>query len=189
MRGSRRSLLRHASILLVLAWSGLGLAAPALAQGPTPDPAPAPPVQPKPESPGSQPQPSPPRTTTPQPPPPPPPVVRSRPIQPPAPPPPAPPAAVLPTPALAPPPASPPPAPVRRARRSTKRQSHVTKKEPSRARSAKQAVKKRVPRLPAAAAESSSRDSTLLIGGLALVVLVLGDTIFLALSTRFLRET
>jgi hypothetical protein len=41
----------------------------------------------------------------------------------------------------------------------------------------------------AAPAASSSPDSNLLIGGLALVILVLGDTVFLALSTRFLRET
>jgi hypothetical protein len=32
-------------------------------------------------------------------------------------------------------------------------------------------------------------DTTLLAGGLALVVLVLGDAIFLALSTRFLRAS
>jgi hypothetical protein len=62
------------------------------------------------------------------------------------------------------------------------------KKEPAPAQTAtRQAVRKRAANLPAAAAGSSSPDSTLLIGGLALVVLVLGDTIFLALSTRFLR--
>jgi hypothetical protein len=65
----------------------------------------------------------------------------------------------------------------------------VKKKAPARPRTAKQAVTRSAPRLPAAAAGASSPDSTLLIGGLALVVLVLGDTIFLALSTRFLRET
>ena len=36
-------------------------------------------------------------------------------------------------------------------------------------------------------ADSSSPDTMLLIGGLALVVLVLGDTLFLALSGRLLR--
>ena len=52
----------------------------------------------------------------------------------------------------------------------------------------KQAVKRPVKRLAAAAAETSSPDSKLLIGGLALVILVLGDTIFLAVSSRFLRN-
>jgi hypothetical protein len=66
----------------------------------------------------------------------------------------------------------------------------VKKKTPTRARTAKKAVKKRAVSLPAAAAAGSpSPDSRLMIGGLALVVLVLGDTIFLALSTRFLRGT
>jgi hypothetical protein len=67
----------------------------------------------------------------------------------------------------------------------------VKKKERASARTAtKQAVKKRTAGLPkAVAAGSSSVDSTLLIGGLALVVLVLGDTIFLALSARFLRPS
>jgi hypothetical protein len=65
----------------------------------------------------------------------------------------------------------------------------VKKKAPTRARTPKKAVRTRAASLPtAAAAGSSSPDSTLLFGGLALVVLVLGDTIFLALSTRFLRE-
>jgi hypothetical protein len=51
-----------------------------------------------------------------------------------------------------------------------------------------QGAKTPVKRLPAVSAESSSPDSMLLIGGLALVILVLGDTIFLALSSRFLRD-
>jgi hypothetical protein len=64
----------------------------------------------------------------------------------------------------------------------------VKKKTPNRARTAKKSVKTRAASLPtAAAAGSSSPDSRLMIGGLALVILVLGDTIFLALSTRFLR--
>ena len=41
----------------------------------------------------------------------------------------------------------------------------------------------------AAAAEPSATNWTLLGGGLALVVLVLSDTVFLALSSRALRET
>jgi hypothetical protein len=48
-------------------------------------------------------------------------------------------------------------------------------------------VKKRVSALSAAAVKSSPSDSMLLAGGLALVVLVLGDTILLALSRRYLR--
>jgi len=61
------------------------------------------------------------------------------------------------------------------------------KTTPTRANAAKRAATRRVAKLRAAAEGSSSGDSTLLIGGLALVVLVLGDTIFLALSTRYLR--
>jgi hypothetical protein len=41
----------------------------------------------------------------------------------------------------------------------------------------------------AAVAKPSSTNWTLLAGGLALVVLVLTDTVFLALSSRVLRET
>jgi hypothetical protein len=36
------------------------------------------------------------------------------------------------------------------------------------------------------AADAASPDTLLLVGGLALFVLVLGDTVFLTLSTRFL---
>jgi hypothetical protein len=36
--------------------------------------------------------------------------------------------------------------------------------------------------------DAASPDTLLLVGGLALFVLVLGDTVFLALSSRFLRE-
>jgi hypothetical protein len=53
-------------------------------------------------------------------------------------------------------------------------------------RSTKQAGRPRV-RLPRAETTSSSSNSLLLAGGLALFVLVLGDTVFLALSTRYLR--
>jgi hypothetical protein len=65
----------------------------------------------------------------------------------------------------------------------------VKKKEPVGSRTHKQqADSKRAASLPAAPrAGPSSPDTRLLIGGLALVVLVLGDTMFLALSTRFLR--
>ncbi len=42
---------------------------------------------------------------------------------------------------------------------------------------------------PPAAGESSAPDRLLLIGGLALFVLVLSDTVFLALSSRLVRGT
>jgi hypothetical protein len=66
--------------------------------------------------------------------------------------------------------------------------------EPKVTRKAKAKVAKRTKRtLPALgrpkAANSSSPDSMLLIGGLALVVLVLGDTLFLAASARLLRPS
>jgi hypothetical protein len=181
---SGRSLLRRASILLLFACAGMALAGLARAQGPTPDPGPAPMPQPKPEAPGAKPEPPPP---PPPPPPSPPPPPRVQVVLPPAP---APPAPVVPPP----PPVtqqrvvSPPPAPVRRTRvRTTQTAPTKKKKVPLRARGTKQAPTKRVRKLPVADARSSSPDSTLLIGGFALVVLVLGDTIFLALSTRLLR--
>jgi hypothetical protein len=50
-------------------------------------------------------------------------------------------------------------------------------------------AKRSLPRVaPAATSHSSSPDTLLLIGGVALVILVLGDTVFLAFSARFLRE-
>jgi Flp pilus assembly pilin Flp len=63
------------------------------------------------------------------------------------------------------------------------------KKDTAPARSArKSAVKKRAASVQRAVASGASTvDTTLLIGGVALVILVLGDTVFLALSTRFLR--
>jgi hypothetical protein len=61
------------------------------------------------------------------------------------------------------------------------------KKPVKRKNASKPAARKRVPALPTAVAKSSPADSMLLVGGLALVVLVLGDTILLALSTRYLR--
>jgi hypothetical protein len=51
-------------------------------------------------------------------------------------------------------------------------------------------LKKSVPSFrQATAAEGSSTNWTLLAGGLALVVLALTDTVFLALSSRVLRDT
>lgn len=63
----------------------------------------------------------------------------------------------------------------------------MKKRAPARGRTGKQALSKSAASLPTAAPGSSSPDSKLLIGGIALFVLVLGDTMFLALSTRFLR--
>jgi hypothetical protein len=64
-----------------------------------------------------------------------------------------------------------------------------TKKDRTPERSAtKAAVKKRAASVQRAVASGASTvDTTLLIGGLALVILVLGDAVFLALSTRLLR--
>jgi hypothetical protein len=75
-----------------------------------------------------------------------------------------------------------PPAPARVQPRKT------VKVKATRSQASKPARPKRT--LPAPSARgtnSSAPDSTLMIGGLALVVLVLGDTIFLALSARLLR--
>jgi hypothetical protein len=77
---------------------------------------------------------------------------------------------------------------MRRARTRTTQPARAKKKtSTTQTRAARQAARKRVPKVQAAVAGSPSPDSTLLIGGLALVVLVLGDTILLALSSRFLR--
>jgi asparagine synthetase B (glutamine-hydrolysing) len=82
---------------------------------------------------------------------------------------------------------SPPPiTQARRTERRSERRARPTAKKKTQT-AVKQAVKRRpsVPQVTAAA--SSAVDSTLLVAGLALVVLVLGDAVFLALSTRFLR--
>jgi hypothetical protein len=52
-----------------------------------------------------------------------------------------------------------------------------------------QAQRERLPGAEPPAGKSSSVDRMLLIGGLALFVLVLSDTVFLALSSRTLRGT
>lgn len=173
--GSGRPLLRQGSIFVVLACTAALLAAPAPAQGPSPDPAP-PRTAPKPESPVTKRQPPPPST---QPPSPPPATVQA--VQPPA-----PATPVLPPPAFTPSP-PPSPAPVQRTRAQTI--ERPAKKTAARRRTAKQTARKGAPSLPSATGGSSSPDSTLLIGGLALVVLVLGDTIFLAVSSRYLRPS
>ena len=61
----------------------------------------------------------------------------------------------------------------------------VAKKTPKRSTQPK---RRALPRARAVA-ESASPDTMLLAGGLALFVLVLGDTVFLTLSARFLRQT
>jgi hypothetical protein len=55
----------------------------------------------------------------------------------------------------------------------------------SRAKTAKHAVRRALPDLTRE--EVTSPDTMLLIGGLALFVLVLADTVFLTVSTRLLR--
>jgi hypothetical protein len=76
-----------------------------------------------------------------------------------------------------------PPAPARAQRRK------VVKAKPERSGAVKPARTKKTLPAPAARAADSSVDETLMIGGLALVVLVLGDTIFLAFSARLLRTS
>lgn len=66
------------------------------------------------------------------------------------------------------------------------RTRETAKEKPARERTTKQAARKALPTL--GRKESGSPDTMLLIGGLALVVLVLCDTAFLTLSTRFLRD-
>jgi hypothetical protein len=69
-------------------------------------------------------------------------------------------------------------------------QPQKTVKVKTRPQASKPKLEQPKPTLPAPSARgtgSSAPDSTLMIGGLALVVLVLGDTIFLALSARLLR--
>jgi hypothetical protein len=182
LMGSGGSLLRRASVLVALGASGL-LTATALAAGPAPDPAPprtGTTPTPEPVT-GQQPAP-PPRTTARTP------TVSVRPqaVQP-APPPPVSPPPPAPTPiqpAISPPaPAPVSPAPV------IQRRTKVDRKATRRTKSKPAARAKQT--LPALgrpkAAGSSSPDTMLLFGGLALVVLVLGDTLFLALSARLLR--
>jgi hypothetical protein len=172
MTSCTRSLLRQASVVFVSCCAGAVLAGPVLAAGPAPEPAPPTTQSPKPEPiPGATPPPSPP----------PPPAARVSP--PPAPPPaPAPqPVVVSPSPAPA---FTPPPAPS--ARRETRVQKRVAAKpKVSRAKTAKQAVKRALPSL--SREEVTSPDTMLLVGGLALFVLVLADLVFLTLSTRVLR--
>jgi hypothetical protein len=183
--GSKRSFLRQTGVLLAVAWFAGAFVAAAHAQGPAPDPAPPSTSRPKPEPAPGAPQPPPAaRTSTP--------TVRTQPqaVQPVA-----PSAPLPPSPAPAPPSAprvvvrqSPTGPVLRRAPLRTKPHKAERKKS-TKAKKDTSGVHKR--RLPTARAEvatdSSSRDRMLLIGGLALVVLIVGDTVFLSLSARFLR--
>jgi hypothetical protein len=184
---SGRSLLRQTLIPLVAACAATGvIAGPAFAQGPAPEPAPPGTSMPKPEpAPGATRGVTRAATTTRQAPtrraPT---VVRS--VQPASPPPPAP----VPPPAPAPvvqvaPSPSPPPAPVKQAPARVQKRETVKQKPAKRGKTLAAAL----PRLrTTAVTEAASTDNMLLIGGLALFVLVLGDTVFLALSARYLRE-
>lgn len=68
---------------------------------------------------------------------------------------------------------------MRTAKRQTAKKQST---KPTRAESTKQAVRRTLPALRPA--EPASPDRMLLLGGLALVVLVLADTVFLTLSRR-----
>lgn len=66
------------------------------------------------------------------------------------------------------------------------RKRETAKEKPVREQTTKQSARKALPSL--GRNEAGSPDTLLLIGGLALFVLVLCDTVFLTLSTRFLRS-
>jgi hypothetical protein len=81
---------------------------------------------------------------------------------------------------------------VQRTRTRTKKKASpaakkAAKKAVVRTQTTKKPAKKTVRSIPRVAHRASTSDSVLLAGGLALVILVLGDTIFLALSSRYLR--
>jgi hypothetical protein len=179
MRGSRRSLLRQASVLIVLCCAFAIGASQALAQDPAPEPAPKL-SGPKPEAPPSAkrqleqpatrttPPPAPPRATPP------------------------PPAATNPPPpAVTPPPApaltrvvsQPPPASAREGRAQEKPKPRNTK--PKQEQKVTQTAAPALPRI--SREEATSPDTLLMVGGLALFFLVLADMVFLTLSTRVLR--
>jgi outer membrane biosynthesis protein TonB len=172
MTRSGRSLLRQASVLLLLFCFGAAYAAPILAQvGLAPEPAPRRSQVPTPEpAPGARAQTSRPATTQ----------VSTSPVPPPAAQNPVPPPVVLVQPT-----APAPPAPAREERRQV-RKRETAKEKPVRERTTKQATRRALPSL--SRTEAGSTDTMLLIGGLALVVLVLLDTVFLTLSTRVLRS-
>jgi hypothetical protein len=180
MRGSRRSLLRQASVLIVLCCAFAVGASQALAQDPAPEPAPPGSSGPKPEAPpgaNRQPEATATRAT-----PPPPPA-----SQPPPPPPTTPPPAAATTPPAATRIASqPPPA-------SERRESRPQKREPAKPKTSRPKPERKVTQTAARALpglsreEATSPDTLLMLGGLALFFLVLADMVFLTLSTRVLR--
>jgi hypothetical protein len=182
MRGSRRSLLRQASVLIVLCCAFAVGASQALAQDPAPEPAPPNSSGPKPEAPpGAKRQVEQPATPTTQPP--------------------APSRATPPPPAVTnPPPAAltPPPAPVYRpATTQVRRDTEPQRREPARSNTKpkvgtkkpkNERVKVAAPAAPTLLREkATSPDTLLMVGGLALFFLVLADVVFLTLSTRVLR--
>lgn len=170
-----RMLLRQTSALLLVCCFGMAYSAPALAQGgPAPDPGP-----PRSRTPAPEPAPG----ATPPPPPPPRTVVSPAPVAPPAPAP-APAFDPQPAPARVEPPATPPPAANRSERTRTPRRE-TARKKPIRVRTAPAAAKRALPTL--GTEEAGLQDDMLLIGGLALLLLVVCDTVFLTLSTRGLR--
>jgi hypothetical protein len=154
-----RSLRRQASVLLFLWCLGTAYTAPASAQtGPAPDAGSTSSQTPKPDPAPSAPAPD---VGSPQPP---------APVQSPP-----------PAPALVQPPASAPTTAVSKvvAKRETAR-------KPVRKGRAKQTARQALPTL--GRKDAGSVDTTLLIGGLALLVLVISDTVFLTLSTRGIRD-
>jgi hypothetical protein len=175
MRGSRRSWLRQASVLIVLCCAFAVGASQALAQDPAPEPAPPKSSEPKPEAaPGAKRQPETPATPPPPPasqPPPPPPTT-------------PPPAAVTPPPAVTGVVSQPPPA-------SVQRESRVRGRGEAKPKKAKPEPKVTQTAAPAlrglSREEATSPDTLLMVGGLALFFLVLADVVFLTLSTRVLR--
>src|SRR5215204_6172151 len=181
MRGSRGSLLRQASVLMVLCCAFAVGASQALAQDPAPEPAPPNSSGPKPEAPPSaKRQPEQPATSTT------PPAAAPRVT-------PAPPAATNPPPAAV----TPPSAPVYRSattqvRRETRAQGRKRARSTPKPKVNTKPKNERV-KVAAAAAPTLSRDhatspdTLLMVGGLALFFLVLADVVFLTLSTRVLR--
>lgn len=180
MRGSRRSLLRQASVLIVLCCAFAVGASQALAQDPAPEPAPPNSSGPRPEAPpGANRQAETPATRATPPPPP--------ASQPPPPPPTTPPPAAV----------TPPPAPVvtrvvsQQPPASVRRESRVQRREPVTPKPRKtkpKVTQTAAPALPGLSREeATSPDTMLLLGGLALFFLVLADMVFLTLSTRLLR--
>jgi hypothetical protein len=182
MRGSRRSLLRQASVLIVVCCAFAVGASQALAQDPAPEPAPPNSSGPKPEAPpGAKRQPEQRSTQTT--------------------PPPAPPRVTPPPPAATNPPTAavtPPPAPVYRpATSQVRRETQPQRRKSARPNTTKPKVgtKPKKGRLNTAAVaaptllreKATSPDTLLMVGGLALFFLVLADIVFLTLSTRVLR--